>query len=133
MTPGQIRFGFGSFTMEDIPLYFPTFKDSKLGIKYAGEDGIGDPVCEMYALMMFIRMNFGSPTQFASMKDEARKINNRYGDAFAQSLGRKRKCLKGEGNIPIKIGDYKVDYTIMPKQSPYRCGMYKAYPPSGEM
>jgi len=127
----QIRFGFGSFRMEDIPLYFPTFKDSKLDIKYAGEDGIGDPVCEMYALMMFIRVNFGSPTQFASMKTEARKQIN--SEDSNRHLNDKTKCLRGKGNIPIKIGDYKVDYTIMPKQSPYRCGMFPPYPPSDEI
>ena len=127
----QVRFGFGSFRKEDIPLYFPTFKDSKLGIKYAGAAGIGDPVCEMYALMMFIRVNFGSPTQFASMKAEARKQIN--SEDSNRHLNDKTKCLRGEGNIPIKIGDYKVDYTIMPKQSPYRCGMFPPYPPSDEI
>jgi len=127
----KIRFGFGSFTIEDIPLYFPTFKESKLDIKYAGADGIGDPVCEMYAVMMFIRLNFGSPFQFASMNDEARKISNSSDAAI--NCRRKRHYLRQRERHPTKVGNYEIDNTIMPKNSPFSYGICEHYPPRKEM
>tara|TARA_R110002110_G_scaffold124640_2_gene302132 strand:+ start:390 stop:1922 length:1533 start_codon:yes stop_codon:yes gene_type:complete len=131
-TKNKIRFGFGSFTIEDIPLYFPTFKESKLDIKYAGAAGIGDPVCEMYAVMMFIRLNFGSPSQFASMNDEARKISNSGDDAT--NCRKKRHYHRNVAKRhPTSVGNYEIDHTIMPKNSRFSYGICGHYPPSEEM
>lgn len=139
---GKIRFGFGAFKVGDAGepgkptdssnLYFPKEKKIKLGIKYAGANGIGDPVCEMYATMMFIKLNFGSPYQFYRMGGAAKLI--------AQNKGEKKKCQEvvdhaksGFGRYPEKIRDYKIDYSIMPKTSQYRFGMCDRFPPKGEM
>ena len=131
-TKNQIRFGFGSFTIEDIPLYFPTFKESKLDIKYAGADGIGDPVCEMYAVMMFIRLNFGSPSQFASMNDEARKISNS-SDAAKNCRGKRNYLRNVVHRHPTNVGNYEIDNTIMPENSRFSYGICEPYPPRKEM
>jgi len=130
-TKNQIRFGFGSFTIEDILFYFPMSKDKKYGIKYTGTNGIGDPVCEMYAFMMFIRMNFGTPFQFASMNDEARKI--------ASNSEKQLKCTATQIDNHLykihstNVGNYEIDHTIMPKNSPFSYGMCDTYPISKDV
>ena len=59
-----LRAGFPMCVFPDgIDRYFPTRKEFTLGVEYEGVQGVGDVFCEMYALLMFIKINFGSPTQ----------------------------------------------------------------------
>ena len=142
-----LRFGFGAFGVGDAGtkgqpgnlasnLYFPTakgnLKNGQIKIKYAGTAGIGDPLCEMYALLMFIKLNFGSPWQFAQMIEQGEKILKGKFSDLTKCERDKKKCKLGHGGArrPRQIGTYSVDYAIMPKTSPYACGMCEGFPPT---
>ena len=120
-----LRAGFPMCVFPDgIDRYFPTSKVFALGIEYEGVQGIGDPFSEMYALLMFIKINFGSPTQMQSMIEARNRVEgfNRH-STFDES--RRQSALAG------LIG-YEIDYTIMPTISQFANGMINKFPPEGE-
>ena len=120
-----LRAGFPMCVFPDgIDRYFPTSKVFALGIEYEGVQGIGDPFSEMYALLMFVKINFGSPTQMQSMIENA--ANQTVGSLqffYDQYYHFGKK---------VQIGDYEVDYTIMPTMSQFADGMFSKFPPEGE-
>lgn len=122
--PITLRAGFPMCVFPDgIDRYFPTRKDSDAKIVYEGAQGVGDVFSEMYALLMFIKINFGSPTQMQSMIEVANDLSEQEMKAYY-----KRYQL----GLKWQIGDYKVDNTIMPTMSQFADGMFSKFPPEGE-
>jgi len=127
-----LRAGFPMCVFPDgIDRYFPTRKDSDAKIVYEGVQGVGDVFSEMYALLMFIKINFGSPTQMQSMIEARNRQPPRtagIGSGYAPS--NLREGL--EPPMEVELIGYEVDYTIMPTMSQFADGMFTKFPPEGE-
>tara|TARA_X000001388_G_scaffold77518_3_gene78724 strand:- start:328 stop:1866 length:1539 start_codon:yes stop_codon:yes gene_type:complete len=130
---GNTRFGFGSFEFDDIEKYFPNKEMKEYGINHTGVECIGDAACEMYALMMFIKINFGTMYQFSQMIEQTRNGKRSFGD----SLKKCQTVLTSRHNtgatFPETIGDYVIDYTVMPTASQFKFGMCGPYPPDEDI
>ena len=119
-----LRAGFPMCVFPDgIDRYFPTRKEFDLGVEYEGVQGVGDVFSEMYALLMFIKINFGSPTQMQSMIEATASQTEDMLQWFYEQYRDGKK---------VQIGDYEVDYTIMPTMSQFADGMFSKFPPEGE-
>tara|TARA_R100001594_G_scaffold138806_1_gene182671 strand:+ start:1448 stop:2998 length:1551 start_codon:yes stop_codon:yes gene_type:complete len=131
---GNIRFGFGSFEFDDIEKYFPNKEMKEYGINHTGVECIGDAACEMYALMMFIKINFGTMYQFSQMIEQTRNGKLSFGGISPKECQKElANRHKKSGPLPLTIGDYVIDYTVMSTKSQFKFGMCGPYPPEEDI
>lgn len=130
---GNTRFGFGSFEFDDIEKYFPNKEMKEYGINHTGVECIGDAACEMYALMMFIKINFGTMYQFSQMIEQTRNGKRSFGDSLEKCQTVLTSRHDTGATFPETIGDYVIDYTVMPTVSQFKFGMCGPYPPNEDI